>query len=152
HVDPRSAPAVGSCGVPVGAFVPGPGPWRGGVLAWNHDRGLVAPGVERFVPSCLFESAGRIDSAARWPIGSVQQVRVSTFFPRSFALLVGPSALLRVRPVQNPALVDYRAPAYGLLAAATIGPGLAAAVPLQVPADPNLIGAQLAVQALLGPA
>ncbi|MCC6673037.1 MAG: hypothetical protein IT458_18375 [Planctomycetes bacterium] len=143
-------PDVLSCGVNPGAFVAGGGPFPGGILAVRHDRGRIAPGIERFVPACLFEAAGTVEAADRCAIGTSCALDLASFFARPFWLFLGPTGHGRVPGIENPLYLDDGSPLLLGVAAGNLASPPVARVVLAVPALPSLVGLQLSAQAVLG--
>jgi hypothetical protein len=134
-------------------LVPGPGAYRGGYFARDHDRGLIQSGpiqIERFVPACVDAAASSASTARVWSLGTVPTIGVGALLgPRAFVLFLGPTRVrpFRVPGVGNEALLDYLTPRAIAIAAGVLPTN---PIPFAVPNAQELIGLQLAVQAALG--
>jgi hypothetical protein len=135
------------------ALQPGPGAMqRGGVYSWNNDLGLVAPGVERILPACLFEAAGSLTASAETARqGSIFTLSVASPFPRAFGAFLSPSTVwLRYPGAEGIGILDYWSPATLHAGSGLVPPSGTASLSFIVPTSSTLVGLQLSAQALLG--
>lgn len=144
YVMPTSMPLSCSTINPVGGAAPNPG----GAYAINGDRGFIAPGVQRFVPSCLGVDAGFTNANTRNPaLGTTLNITTTALVNRGYSLFLsfGATVGTNIPGIAQRSIVDL--PTAVLIGSATTP----ATIPLTVPNTATLLGVQYTLQGVLAP-
>lgn len=122
------------------------GALAGGTFAINNDGGVIAPGVGRMIPACLFDTAGFASAPAVIATGATLPVAVGDFLggnPCVLAMSIGGGFVHAVPGLFGRLLLN-------LTEVGTIGVATTpASFSIVVPANPTLAGLSLTFQGVL---